>query len=77
MQFTAAAELLDLMADSTAQGAVHVDISRVHSFTDVARRMTLEGLRRLRMDGRRIFINDPLQSLANPDLGDGTYPERS
>ncbi|MGO2620154.1 glutaminase [Glutamicibacter sp. AOP38-B1-38] len=77
VQFTAAAELLDLMADSTSLSEVHVDMSRVHSFTDVARRMTLEGLRRLRMDGRRIFINDPLQSLANPDLGDGTYPERS
>lgn len=49
----------------------------VQSFTDVARRMVLEGLRRLCMDGRRIFINDPLQSLANPDLGDGTYSARS
>ncbi|MCW4466803.1 glutaminase [Glutamicibacter sp. MNS18] len=75
VQFTAAAELLDLMAESTATGQVHVDISRVYSFTDVARRMTLEGLRRLRLDGRRVFLDDPLQALADPDLGDGTYPE--
>ena len=75
VQFTAAAELLDLFAESDFDGPVHVDISRVFSFTDVARRMTLEGLRRLRNDGRRVFLHDPLQSLADPDLGDGTYPE--
>lgn len=75
VQFTAAAELLDLMAESTFKGSVHVDVSRVFSFTDVARRMTLEGLRRVRNEGRRVFLDDPLQSLADPDLGDGTYPE--
>ena len=75
VQFTAAAELLDLFAESDFDGPAHVDISRVFSFTDVARRMTLEGLRRLRNDGRRVFLHDPLQSLADPDLGDGTYPE--
>ncbi|MFJ2471235.1 glutaminase [Glutamicibacter sp. NPDC087583] len=75
VQFTAAAELLDIMSESRFDGDVHVDISRVFSFTDVARRMTLEGLRRLRNEGRRVFLHDPLQSLANPDLGDGTYPE--
>lgn len=75
VQFTAAAELLDLMTQSTVDGAVYVDISRVYSFTDVARKMTLEGLRRLRNDGRRIILVDPLQSLADPNLGDGTYPE--
>ncbi len=75
VQFTAAAELLDLMSQSTVDGAVYVDISRVYSFTDVARKMTLEGLRRLRNDGRRIVLVDPLQSLADPNLGDGTYPE--
>ena len=75
VQFTAAAELLDLMAESDYGEEVHIDISRVFSFTDVARRMTLEGLRRLRDEGRRVFLHDPLQSLADPDLGDGTYPE--
>lgn len=75
VQFTAASELLDLMAAPTSRTAVLVDISRVYSFTTVARRMALEGLRRLRLDGRRVFLNDPLQVLANPDLGDGTYPE--
>lgn len=75
VRFTAAAELLDLLAESTFMGAVHLDISRVYSFTSVARRMVLEALRRIRNEGRRVFLNDPLQSLANPDLGDGTYPE--
>ncbi|MGO3765480.1 glutaminase [Glutamicibacter arilaitensis] len=75
VQFTAAAELLDLMAESDYGEEVHIDISRAFSFTDVARRMTLEGLRRLRDEGRRVFLHDPLQSLADPDLGDGTYPE--
>ncbi|MFJ2618388.1 glutaminase [Glutamicibacter sp. NPDC087344] len=75
VQFMAAAELLDLMAASTSRTAVLLDISRVYSFTSVARRMALEGLRRLRLDSRRVILNDPLQVLANPDLGDGSYPE--
>lgn len=75
VRFTAAAELLDLFSESTFDGAVHLDISRVHSFTSVARRMVLEAMRRLRNEGRQVFLNDPLQSLANPDLGDGTFPE--
>ena len=75
VRFPAAAELLDLLSESDFDGAVHLDISRVYSFTKVARRMVLEALRRLRNEGRRIFLHDPLQSLANPDLGDGTFPE--
>lgn len=75
VQFTAAAELLDLMAASESGEEVRLDISRVFSFTAVARRMALEGLRRLRDEGRRVVLHDPLQSLADPDLGDGTYPE--
>ncbi|WP_313817944.1 glutaminase [Citricoccus sp.] len=76
VQFTAAAELLDLMAE-VENGNVVLDVSRVHSFSDVGRRMTLEGLRRLRLDGRGIALRDPSTTLPDPDLGDGTYPEES
>ncbi|WP_313810554.1 glutaminase [Glutamicibacter sp.] len=75
VQFTAAAELLDLMEKSTAQNAVLLDVSGVYSFTDVARRMALEGLRRLRLDKRHVLLHDPWQVLADPHLGDGLYPE--
>ncbi|MGO1974568.1 MAG: glutaminase [Propionibacteriaceae bacterium] len=74
IQFTAAAELLDLMAD-LGERDVTLDVSRVHSFSDVGRRMTLEGLRRLRLDGRTITLHDPETVLPDPDLGDGTRPE--
>lgn len=75
VQFTAGAELLDLM-ESCAEGAdVVVDVSRVNVFNDVGRRMVLEGLHRLRKDGHRILLRDPDGVLPEPDLGDGHRPE--
>lgn len=75
VQFTAASELLDLMADADVKAPVILDVSTVHSFSDVGRRMTLEGLRRLREDGRGVALHDPSGVLPHPDLGDGSYPE--
>ncbi|MCP2267209.1 glutaminase [Promicromonospora thailandica] len=75
VQLTAASELLDLMADSEGTHDVVLDATRVHSFTDLGRRMTLEGLRRLRLDGRAVALRDPAGVLPDPDLGDGTYPD--
>ena len=74
-QVTAAAELLDLMADSGGMADVVLDVTRVHSFTELGRRMSLEGLRRLRLDGRRVAVRDPSGALPDPDLGDGSYPD--
>lgn len=75
VQLTAASELLDLMAGSDGAGDVVLDVSRVHSFSDLGRRMSLEGLRRLRLDGRRVAVRDPAGVLPDPDLGDGSYPD--
>ncbi|WP_193103504.1 glutaminase [Brachybacterium sp. FME24] len=75
VQLTAASELLDLMADSDSAADVVLDVTRVHSFSDLGRRMTLEGLRRLRLDGRAVALRDPFGVLPDPDLGDGTYPD--
>ena len=38
---------------------VVIDVQRVDAFTDVGRRMVLEGVRRLRLDGYRVRICDP------------------
>ena len=75
VQVTAASELLDLMETSDPWTAVVLDVTRVHSFTDLGRRMTLEGLRRLRLDGRAVALRDPADALPVPDLGDGSFPD--
>ena len=75
VHFTTAAELLDLMEKSTARNAALLDVSSVNSFTDVARRMALEGLRRLKLDGREALLHDPWQVLGNPELGEHIYPK--
>lgn len=75
VEFTAAAQLLDLMA-TLRRDTVLLDVSRVHTVSDVGRRMTLEGLRRLRLDGVRVQLHDPGEVLPDPDLGDGSRPER-
>ena len=68
VQLTAASELLDLMESSDTATAVLLDVTRVHAFTDLGRRMALEGLRRLRLDGRTVTLRDPSDMLPEPDL---------
>lgn len=53
---------------------VILDLSRVDRFSDVGRRMVLEGMRRLAMDGLCIGLFDPEGRLPEPDIGDGTLP---
>lgn len=75
VQFTAAAELLDLMTTAGPEAIVELDVSAAHAFTDVGRRMTLEGLRRLRLEGHVVRLRDPASVLPDPDLGDGSLPD--
>lgn len=75
VQFTVAAELLDRMQSIDGEGPVRLDVERVHEFTEVGRRMALEGLRRLRLDGHQIELVDPDEVLPDPDLGDGSRPD--
>ncbi|HEX7352737.1 glutaminase [Brachybacterium sp.] len=75
VQLTAASEMLDLLEDSDPSTDVLLDLERVHSVTDLGRRMLLEGLRRIRLDGRGAALRDPRGTLPDPDLGDGTFPD--
>ena len=54
-----------------AQARIALDLTRVHSLTDVARRMLLEVARRLTIDGHDVVIVDPESVLPAPDPGDG------
>lgn len=74
VQFGGAEMLLDALSHDTSSGAVVFDVSRVNRFSDVGRRMTLEGMRRIALDGRDVALIDPDGVLPDPNLGDGTYP---
>ena len=76
VQFTGAEVVLDHIQDLTIDSPTVVfDLQRVDRFADVGRRMILEGMRRLVLDGNRVVLDDPEGTLPDPDLGDGTYPE--
>lgn len=75
VQLTAATEMLDLLETSDPATDVLLDLERVHTVTELGRRMLLEGLRRIRLDGRGAALRDPRGVLPEPDLGDGTFPD--
>jgi len=52
-------------------GLVVVDLDRVHHVNDIARRMVLEGIRRLHEDGHVVRIVDPATVLGVPETGAG------
>lgn len=54
---------------------VALDVSRVTSVDDVGRRMLLEAIRRLSLDGHRVVLVDPRDVLPDPDAGDGIRPQ--
>ena len=74
VQFGGAEMLLDALSRDTSSGTIVFDVSRVNRFSDVGRRMTLEGMRRIALDGRDVALIDPDGVLPDPNLGDGTYP---
>jgi glutaminase len=69
----AAAERVVREAVHTAPGETRValDLTRVFSVDDVARRMLLEVVRRLTLDGHEVYLVDPESVLPDPDPGDG------
>lgn len=75
LRFTGAEFLLSRL-EQIPEGPSRVmfDLSDVHAVTDVGRRMLLEGMRRLRLDGHPILLHDPQRRLPEPDLGDGIGP---
>jgi glutaminase len=76
VQFTGAETVLDaLELDESDFQTVVFDLNRVDRLSDVGRRMVLEGMRRVRLDGRDVVLIDRDGVLPDPDLGDGTYPK--
>jgi glutaminase len=55
-------------------GEVTLDLSRVSSVNTSARRMLLDGMRRLLADGHVVGLADPGERLPDPDLGGGVRP---
>ncbi len=70
----AEAILYELDGTAPPSGTVVVDVSRVDAFTDVGRRMVLEAMRRLTLDGLAVGLVDPESKLPDPDMGDGNRP---
>jgi glutaminase len=75
IHFPGAEAILDrLSADAISTSTVTLDLTRVDRFSDVGRRMVLEALRRLTLDGHTTALVDPDTVLPDPDLGDGRRP---
>ena len=53
------------------EARVALDLTMVHSVDDVSRRMLLEVVRRLTVDGHAVYLVDPEGVLPDPDPGDG------
>lgn len=77
--------LRSLTEEPEGDGPVVLDLERVHRVNDVARRMLLEGVRRLHLDGHEVRLVDPSRALgpgaddddrSGPDSGDGYAPDR-
>lgn len=75
VEFTGAEHLLHELAQEEGRTCVVLDLTHVDRVTRVGRRMVLEGLRRLRLDGRRVAVLDAGRVLPHPDPGDGVVVE--
>lgn len=70
--FAAAEKVVRRFAeDPPLEKVLAIDLSGVHSINDVARRMLLEGMRRVREDGFEVHLIDDDGVLPDPDPGDG------
>ncbi len=75
IQFSGAEAIMHRLAGlECASGTMVFDLSRVTRLDAMARRMFLEGLRRLIADGHRVEIIDPDDVLPDPNLGGDVYP---
>lgn len=54
-----------------AEARVAMDLTMVYSIDDVSRRMLLEVVRRLTLDGHEVYLVDPESIIPDPDPGDG------
>ncbi|MGW0759834.1 glutaminase [Streptomyces sp. NPDC002814] len=59
------------MGISPSDVRVALDLTRVFSIDDVARRVLLEVVRRLTLNGHEVYLVDPESIMPDPDPGDG------
>ncbi|MFL1376703.1 MULTISPECIES: glutaminase [unclassified Nocardiopsis] len=72
IRFSGAERLVrDMVATAPGEPGVALDLTLVHSLDDVARRMLLEVVRRLTLDGHEVYLVDPEDVVPEPDPGDG------
>ncbi|NEC10902.1 glutaminase [Streptomyces sp. SID8014] len=75
LQFAGAERLVHGIARTPPDhDEIGLDLTRVHSVNSVARRMILETVRRLTLDGHAVTLIDPEGVLPDPDAGDGVRP---
>ncbi|MCF8610097.1 glutaminase [Gordonia sp. HY285] len=63
--------LRELEDEPLTQKTVAISLVRVTTVGDVARRMLLEAVRRLTLDGHDVYLVDPDRVLPDPDPGEG------
>lgn len=72
LRFAAAERVVREVADAApAEQTVALDVTLVTSIDDVSRRMLLEVVRRLTLEGRAVYLVDPGSVVPHPDPGDG------
>jgi glutaminase len=72
IRFAAAERMVREVADSSpAEQTMAIDVSLVSSIDDVARRMLLEVVRRLTLEGHDVYLVDPESIVPDPDPGNG------
>ena len=75
LQFAGAERLVRDLGDAERlTDEVVLDLSRVYSVNDVARRILLETVRRLTDDGHHVTLVDPDDTLPDPECGGGLRP---
>ena len=76
IQFSGAERVLRIVADGDPVAGFVLDLRRVASTNDVARRMLAELVRRLQLDGTQVALLDPGSFLPLPDDAVVTQPRR-
>lgn len=72
IRFAGAERVVREVVDTApAEARVALDLTMVSSIDDVSRRMVLEVVRRLTLDGHGVYLVDPEAILPDPDPGDG------
>ncbi|WP_129669424.1 glutaminase [Phytoactinopolyspora endophytica] len=61
----------EIVDTAPREARVALDLTMVFSIDDVARRMLLEAVRRLTLEGHEVYLVDPESMIPEPDPGDG------